>query len=67
MDAMNPDLQRILAAKQARRRALAKLPIEEKVRILIKLQAIAAPLLRARGKTVYIWKLDDTPEDASGV
>lgn len=61
---MKPDLQRILASKQERRQALAKLPIEEKVRILVKLQTIAAPLLRARGKAVYIWKLDDTPEHA---
>ncbi|HOJ04285.1 MAG TPA: hypothetical protein PK916_09805 [Bacteroidota bacterium] len=61
---MNLDLQRIFTAKQERRQALAKLPIEEKVRILVKLQTVAAPLLRARGKAVYIWKLDDTPEDA---
>lgn len=64
MDAMNPDMLRILASKQERRRDLAKLPIEEKVRILVRLQTIAAPLLRARGKAVYIWKLDDKPEDA---
>lgn len=60
---MNPELQRILTAKQERRLALARLPIEEKVRILVKLQTIAAPLLRARGKKAWIWKLDDTEED----
>jgi hypothetical protein len=60
---MNPELQRILAAKEKRRLALARLPIEEKVRILIKLQTIAAPLLRARGEPAYIWKLDDTEDN----
>lgn len=52
---MNEDMQKIWDAKKQRRLERAKLPIEEKVRILICLQKIAEPLLRARGKKVYVW------------
>ena len=55
----NRELADILAAKQRRRQELAGLPIEEKLRIVVKLQELAAPLLRARGQTVRCWKLDE--------
>lgn len=55
---MNPDLERILAEKQARRQRLAALPFPEKIRTLVKLQAMTAPIQRAKGSTVRIWPLE---------
>jgi len=52
------DLKQILAGKQRRRHELARLPIEEKLRSVVRLQELAAPILRARGKTVRCWKLE---------
>jgi hypothetical protein len=51
------DLSNILAGKQRRRHELARLPIEEKLRAVVRLQELAAPILRLRGKTVRCWKL----------
>jgi hypothetical protein len=59
MDTLNPEIARLLAAKEARRRRLAALPFSEKVRAVVRLQEMAAPLLRARGRIVRVWKLDD--------
>lgn len=53
-----PELNELLAAKQRRRHELAALPIEEKIRVVVRLQEMAAPILRQRGKTVRCWKLD---------
>lgn len=44
-------------AKRKRREDLAKLPIEEKVKILIQLQKMAIPILKARGLKRQSWKL----------
>jgi hypothetical protein len=63
MDSTHPDIENIFEAKAARRRTLARLPIEEKVKILVQLQRMAAPLLRARGRDVRIWELDDSEKD----
>jgi hypothetical protein len=52
------EFQHSLDSKRERRLALARLPYEEKVRILIELQTIAAPLLRARGKKAVIFRSD---------
>jgi hypothetical protein len=60
MDAIAPEVLKIFAAKETRRLLLARLPIEEKVKILVRLQEMAAPLLRARGRNVHVWQLDDT-------
>jgi len=60
MDGIAPDVLTIFAAKESRRQLLARLPIEEKVKILVRLQEIAAPLLRARGRNVHVWRIDDT-------
>ena len=57
------DLKQILAAKQRRRHELAWLPIEEKLRAVVRLQEMAAPILRLRGKTVRCWNLE-TPRRA---
>ena len=57
MGTLDPTLLRILAAKEARRRKLAALSFPEKVRIVVKLQQMAAPLLRAQGRSVRPWTL----------
>jgi hypothetical protein len=51
------DLTRMLSGKPRRRHELARLPIEEKLRAVVRLQEMAAPILRQRGKTVRGWKL----------
>lgn len=51
------DLRQLLAGKERRRHELARLPIEEKLRAVVRLQQLAAPILRQRGKTVRCWQL----------
>jgi hypothetical protein len=57
MDAVNPEIARIFAAKEQRRQTLARLPFPEKVRAVIKLQEMAAGILQCRGKSVRPWKV----------
>ena len=59
VDTVKPEIARLLAAKEARRHKLARLPFVEKVRAVVRLQEMAAPVLRARGRAVRVWKLDD--------
>lgn len=59
VEALKPEIAKLFAAKEARRRELAKLPFPEKVRAVVRLQEMVAPLLRARGRTVRVWTLDD--------
>jgi len=47
----------LFRAKKERRKNLAKLPIEEKVKILVRLQKLAAPLLLAQGLSRKPWKI----------
>ena len=49
------DLNQILAGKHRRRHELARLPIEKKLLAVVRLQELAAPILRQRGKTVRCW------------
>jgi hypothetical protein len=58
MDALKPEIARLFAAKEARRHKLAALPFPEKVRAVVRLQEMAAPVLRARGRRVRVWTLD---------
>lgn len=58
MDPLNPEVAALLAAKQKRRLQLAALPFPEKVAAVVKLQELAAPILRARGKIVEPWRVD---------
>ena len=51
MDTVKPEIARLFAAKEARRHKLAALPFPEKVRAVVCLQEMAAPVLRARGRT----------------
>ena len=39
------------------REKLRNLPLPEKVRIVVELQKIAAPILRMRGETPFVWEL----------
>ena len=60
MNALKPEIARVFAAKEARRRELAALPFPEKVRAVVRLQEMVAPLLRARGKHVTVWPADES-------
>lgn len=45
--------------KPLHREELRKLPFAEKVRIVVELQKIAAPILRARGEKPFVWEIGD--------
>jgi len=45
--------------KPLHREALRNLPLPEKVRIVVELQKIAAPILRARGENPFVWDIED--------
>ncbi len=53
----NRDLNQLLAGKQRRREELTRLPIEEKIRAVIRLQHLAAHILKQRGKKVRCWNI----------
>jgi hypothetical protein len=55
MDELNPEIARLLAAKEERRHRLARLPFPEKVRAVVRMQEMAAPVLRVRGRHVTPW------------
>jgi len=57
MDNLRPEIARLIAAKERRRRELAALSFAEKVRVVVQLQQIVAPVLRARGRPVRAWEL----------
>jgi hypothetical protein len=59
MDTLKPEIAKLFVAKEARRRKLARLSFPEKVRAVVQLQQMAAPVLRARGRMVRVWTLDD--------
>lgn len=55
MDQMKAEIRRLFSAKASRRHALAQLSYPEKVAAVIRLQEMAAPILRARGRNVQPW------------
>jgi hypothetical protein len=57
METLTPEIKRLFAAKQARRHRLAALPFPEKVRAVVRLQEMAAPILRMRGRPVRVWAI----------
>ena len=57
VDGVSAEIARIFAAKEQRRRDLARLPFPAKVRAVIQLQEMAATILRARGKMVRPWNV----------
>lgn len=58
VDPLRPEMARIIAAKERRRRQLAALPFPAKVRLVVQLQQMAAPILQARGRRVRVWQVD---------
>ncbi len=60
MAALSPEVTRLLAAKEQRRRKLAGLPFPEKVRAVVQLQRMVAPILRARGRQVRVWNIEES-------
>ena len=59
METLTPEIARLIAAKERRRCKLAALPFAEKVRLVVKLQQMAAPILKARGRSVKVWPLEE--------
>jgi hypothetical protein len=57
MDRLRPEIERLFTAKEERRARLAALPFHEKVKAVVQMQQMTAPILRARGKQVRIWEL----------
>ena len=57
---LSPELAKLFAAKEQRRQELAGLPFPVKVRLVVQLQQMVAPILRARGHAVQVWPLDTT-------
>jgi hypothetical protein len=51
-----PKSARPFSEEEKRRHALARLSFPEKVRVVIKLQEMEAPVLRVRGKNVRPWR-----------
>ena len=60
MDDLKPEIARLIAAKERRRRKLAALPFAEKVRIVVQMQQMVEPILRARGLLARVWEIDDS-------
>ena len=58
MDNLRPEIARLIAAKEQRRRDLAGLSFPEKVRVVVQLQQMAAPVLRARGRPARVWAIE---------
>jgi hypothetical protein len=58
MNALSPEVARLFAAKEDRRRKLAGLPFPDKVRAVVRLQRMVAPVLRARGRQVRVWNIE---------
>ncbi len=57
---MNPEVERLFVAKEHRRKKLARLPFSEKVVMVVQLQRMVAPILRARGQHVRVWNIKNT-------
>ena len=60
MDKLRPEIVRLIAAKERRRQKLAALPFPDKVRVVVQMQQMVAPVLRARGRAVRVWALDNS-------
>ena len=60
MDSMSAEMNRLIGAKDQRRHRLAAMTFPEKVRAVVKLQEMTAPLLRKQGRQVRVWTMDKT-------
>ena len=54
---MNSLLEKVLKNKEEGRLRLARLPIEEKMRILVKMQKRAYPIIKDRVPRACVWKI----------
>jgi hypothetical protein len=63
MDNLRPEIERLIAAKEQRRQKLAALSFADKVRVVVQMQQMVAPVLRARGRAVRVWALDNSKPD----
>lgn len=54
---MNAEIDRIIVAKERRRKDLAALSFPEKIAIIVQLQKMLAPILRGRGRDVRVWQI----------
>lgn len=54
---MTRALERVLEAKEVRRRRLAADSFPAKVRTVVRLQELVAPILRKRGRLVFPWRI----------
>ena len=57
VDRVSPEIEQLFRAKEQRQSKLAALPFHEKVRAVVQMQQLGAPVLLARGKLVRVWKL----------
>ena len=55
---LRPEIVRLFDASENRRKQLAALPFPEKVRMVIQMQQMVEPILRARGRSIRIWPTD---------
>jgi hypothetical protein len=55
---LKPEIVRLVDAHENRRKQLAALPFPEKVRMVIQMQQMVAPIRRARGRSVRVWPAD---------
>lgn len=55
---LKPEIVRLFDASVNRRKQLAALPFPKKVRIVIQMQQMVEPILRARGRLIRIWPTD---------
>jgi hypothetical protein len=65
METVRPEIRQLFAAKEARRHRLAALPFPDKVRAVVRLQRMAAPILRMRGQRVRVWTIPLTGDVSS--
>lgn len=59
VDHLNPEISRPLAGKESRRQRLARVSFVEKIKAVVHLQKMAAPILRARGRPVHVWRIQN--------
>ncbi len=66
MDPLEAEFWKAIEAKEKRRKMLASLPIEEKVRILIRMQKMVYPIVKDRNPRACVWHIpgyeDDPPK-----
>ena len=55
---LRPEIVRLFDASENRRKQLAALPFPEKVRMVIQMQQMVEPILRARGRSIRIWQIN---------